>query len=236
MSADRAFEAPDLIEVMDEAVLYNRFLIDELHAWSTGLAEGPVLDFGAGNGRFAGALHDLAVPVEVVEPDPTLRARISARGVRAWESLDALAERGHASLAGLYSINVLEHLEDDRGFLEHFARVLQPGGGLFLYVPAFPILFSANDVRVGHLRRYRLRPLARLLAETGFSLNGIRYVDSLGWLAGLAYRFFGNADGDLSVGAVKLYDRAVFPLSRLLDRAVGGFVGKNLLVHAIRSQ
>jgi len=27
---DRAFEAPDLIEVMEEAVRYNRFLVDEL--------------------------------------------------------------------------------------------------------------------------------------------------------------------------------------------------------------
>ena len=30
MSGERAFEAPDLIEVMEEAVNYNRFLVEAL--------------------------------------------------------------------------------------------------------------------------------------------------------------------------------------------------------------
>lgn len=229
MTSGRDFEAPDLIEVMDEAVNYNRFLIDELHEWSRGL--GAVLDFGAGNGRFAGALHERGVDVQVVEPDPHLREKITRRGVPAFESLEALGGR---RFDGIYSINVLEHLEDDRAFLDAFYRALEPGGRLFIYVPAFPLLFSANDERVGHHRRYRIGPLVELIRNAGFSLERSRYVDSIGFFAGLAYRAFGNSEGDLDVGAVRLYDRSVFPLSRIVDPVLGRLFGKNLLVRAVR--
>lgn len=229
MTSDRAFEAPDLIEVMEEAVNYNRFLIDHLATWSAGL--GRVLDFGAGNGRFAAALHERGVDVHAIEPDPGLRQKIASHGVPTFESLEAV---GEGRFDGLYNLNVLEHLEDDRAFLEGFYRSLAPGGQLFIYVPAFQLLFSANDARVGHVRRYRLRELTGKLREAGFAVEYARYVDSIGFFAGLAYRFFGNDDGDLDIRAVRIYDRVLFPISCLLDHVLGRLLGKNLLVRAVR--
>ena len=38
MSSDRAFEGPDLIDVLDEAVRQNEFLIGELETWARGMA------------------------------------------------------------------------------------------------------------------------------------------------------------------------------------------------------
>lgn len=230
-SAERAFEAPDLIEVMDEAVRYNRYLIAELEAWAQGA--GRLLDFGAGNGRFCGALQESGHAMSAVEPDGGLRAEIEARGVEARESLDAFADA--APFEGVYAINLLEHIEDDVGLLRAFRERLAPGGRLFLYVPAFQLLFSANDARVGHLRRYRLGGLVDVVERAGFRVEEARYVDSIGFVAGLWYRFFGNRDGGLDVGAVKLYDRVVFPLSRGLDAVCQRFVGKNLLVRAVRA-
>ena len=229
MSGARAFEAPDLIEVMEEAVNYNRFLIDELLAWSSGLAR--VLDFGAGNGRFAGALHEHRRDVHALEPDPDLRDKIEAKGIHTQESLDRIEDRQYQ---GVYSINVLEHLEDDAAFLRSFYRCLEPGGQLFIYVPAFPVLFSANDARVGHVRRYTRSVLVNRIRDAGFVVERAAYVDCLGFFAGLGYRFFGNQDGGLDVGAVRLYDRVVFPMSRVLDRIAWPMFGKNLLVRAVR--
>ncbi len=229
MSGARAFEAPDLIEVMEEAVNYNRFLIDELLAWSSGLAR--VLDFGAGNGRFAGALHEHRRDVHALEPDPGLCNKIEAKGIHTHESLDRIEDRQYQ---GVYSINVLEHLEDDAAFLRSFYRCLEPGGQLFIYVPAFPILFSANDARVGHVRRYTRSVLVNRIRDAGFVVERAAYVDCLGFFAGLGYRFFGNQDGGLDLGAVRLYDRVVFPMSRVLDRMTWPIFGKNLLVRAVR--
>ena len=229
MSSTRAFEAPDLIEVMEEAVNYNRFLIEQLLAWSRGLER--VLDFGAGNGRFASALREEEVEVHAVEPDPDLCRKIAASGVHTYGSLEAAGEQ---CFSGVYSINVLEHLENDRACLEGFRRCLKPGGRLFVYVPAFPVLFSANDTRVGHVRRYRKAQLVGRIRDAGFAIEHVSFVDSLGFFAGLGYRFFGDKSGGLDVRSVRLYDRAVFPVSRIVDRGVGRILGKNLLVRASR--
>jgi SAM-dependent methyltransferase len=229
-AGDRAFEAPDLIEVMEEAVRYNRFLIEELASWGRDARH--LLDFGAGNGRFCVALLERGHAMHAVEPDARLRERIGGRGVDARESLEGFAPEQRFD--GIYSINVLEHIEDDAGLLRAFRDRLRPGGRLLLYVPAFPLLFSANDRRVGHLRRYRREGLVSLVRAAGFELERADYVDCLGFPAGLAYRFFGDRDGGLNVGAVRLYDRVLFPVSRLLDRALSRWLGKNLLVTARR--
>ena len=228
-SGDRAFEAPDLIEVMDEAVRYNRFLVDSLARWSAGARR--LLDFGAGNGRFAVALHEKGHDVSAIEPDAGLRSAIEAHGVSAHESLDALAPG--ETFDGIYSVNVLEHVEDDRALLRAFRDRLVPGGRLYAYVPAFPVLFSANDERVGHVRRYTRHRLVSAVEDTGFRVQRVEFVDCIGFPAGLWYRFFGNADGGLDVGAVKLYDRVLFPVSRSIDRVAKRFVGKNLLIQAV---
>lgn len=229
MTAERSFEAPELIEVMDEAVKYNRFLIEELLSWSSGLAS--VLDFGAGNGRFATALHEHRREVQAIEPDPDLREKIEAKGISTYESLERVEDE---HFQGVYTINVLEHLEDDAAFLRDFYRCLEPGGRLFVYVPAFQVLFSANDERVGHVRRYTRSTLVNRIRDAGFVVERARYVDSLGFFAALGYRFFGNDDGGLDLRAVRLYDRVVFPMSRVLDRITWLLFGKNLLVHAVR--
>jgi SAM-dependent methyltransferase len=212
---------------MEEAVRYNRFLTSELAQWAAGLRG--VLDFGAGNGRFALALRERGFEISAIEPDPLLAESIRARGVPTFASLEELRER---RVEGIYSINVLEHLVDDRAALAAFRRRLGSGGRLFLYVPAFPILFSANDARVGHLRRYRCRELVARVREAGFEVESARHVDSLGFAAGLGYRLFGRRDGGLDPAKVRLYDAAVFPWSRRLDRLCERFIGKNLLLRA----
>jgi SAM-dependent methyltransferase len=227
--AHRPFEAPDLIEVMEEAVRYNRFLVDRLLAWCP--PAGRVLDFGAGNGRFARALRAQGRDVHAVEPDPDLRARMDADGIPTFGGLPA---RDTAPFDAVYSINVLEHIPDDEGLLRDLRDRLVPNGRLLLYTPAFEILFSANDVRVGHVRRYRRATLAAAVEGAGLAVESVEYVDSLGFLAALLYRVAGDSDGGLSLPVVKFYDRIVFPLSRALDRVLGRVVGKNLLLTATR--
>ncbi|MGH0031145.1 MAG: class I SAM-dependent methyltransferase [Myxococcota bacterium] len=228
--SDRNFEAPDLIEVMEEAVRYNRFLVGSIADWSEGASR--LLDFGAGNGRFARAMAERGHRVFAVEPDPALRRSIAAAGVEARESLDAFDPA--LRFDGIYSVNVLEHVEDDASLVRAFRERLVPGGRLYAYVPAFQVLYSANDARVGHVRRYGRRALLALARDAGFVDVRARFVDSLGFPAGLWYRWFGNEDGGLDVGAVRLYDRLVFPVSRALDRIAQRFVGKNLLLTARR--
>src|SRR5512145_3115152 len=111
-TSSRPFEAPDLIEVMDTAVRYNRFLVNALAEWARGA--GRLLDYGAGNGRFWAALAEQGFDVVGVEPDASLRDQIRARGVPVSRGLDVLGDERFGSA---YSINVLEHVPDDVALL-----------------------------------------------------------------------------------------------------------------------
>lgn len=67
------------------------------------------------------------------------------------------------SRTGLYLLmDVLEHIEDDRGFLEKLMTIVEPGAGVLVTVPAEPVLWSRQDVTVKHVRRYEWAAFRRL--------------------------------------------------------------------------
>jgi hypothetical protein len=75
--------------------------------------------------------------------------------------------------------DVLEHLDDDAGWLRFVASMLEPGGFIVLTVPAHPFLFDEMDVLAFHRRRYRLGELRSKLEEAGFSVRSISHFMSL---------------------------------------------------------
>ncbi|MFI5245849.1 MAG: methyltransferase domain-containing protein, partial [Gemmatimonadales bacterium] len=66
-------------------------------------------------------------------------------------------------------LNVLEHIEDDRGALREVARILRPGGVAVIEVPAGPKLYDVYDEYLRHHRRYSASGLARSLEEAGLT-------------------------------------------------------------------
>ena len=225
-----SYSGVENLEVMEEAVRYNRFLHDLVRSVIEGADR--VLDFGAGNGTFARKLKAEGVDPLCVEPDGGLRSRLAAGGLAV---AAGIAEVASQSIDAAYSLNVLEHIDDDAAALAELRRVLRPGGRLLVYVPAFMALYSAMDRQVGHVRRYRRRPLEHLASQAGFVVDDVRYADSLGFLAALAFRAIGRRDGVITPSAVRFYDRWIFPLSRAADAASGGLVGKNLVLRARRT-
>ena len=55
--------------------------------------------------------------------------------------------------------DVLEHVKDDRGFLEDILARLRPGGVVVVTVPAHAFLWSNHDLILGHHRRYSRKQL-----------------------------------------------------------------------------
>lgn len=109
-----------------------------------------------------------------------------------------------------------------------------PGGQLLLYVPAFMLLHTSMDHKIGHFRRYRRTRLGDALVAAGFEIERAHYVDCLGFAAVLLFRALDNGSGDVTSAMLKVYDRYPFPLSLLLDRVASRFFGKNLLIVATR--
>lgn len=218
------------LEVMEAAVRYNAWLLDLVRG-TLGPAH-RVLDFGAGRGTFARVLNgEAGREVVCVEPDAAARDVLAAAGLRASA---ASSDIGDASVDAVYTLNVLEHIDDDVAALRDLLRCTKPGGQLFIYVPAFDVLFSAMDRRVGHLRRYRRRQLLDRLQQAGFEVTQARYADSLGFFAALAYRLGGDRGGGINAAALVAYDRFVFPVSCALDSLTGRLFGKNVWALARR--
>ena len=167
--------------------------------------------------------------VTCVEPDDHLRQVLAHKGLTAVADIRAVATD---SIDYLYTLNVLEHIEDDQGALNELARVLRPGGRLLVYVPAFQVLFTSMDRKVGHHRRYRLGGLTDKIRAAGFSVREARYADALGFGASLVYRAFDRGDGQVDRRGLRLYDRYCFPISLWLDRVFGRLFGKNAIVVA----
>lgn len=219
------------LEVMAEARNYNAWLCS-LVSRHLGDAK-RVLDFGAGFGTFAIALQKADMRIVCVESDAYARTILDEAGLRSYASLDDIAPD---SVEAAYTLNVLEHIEDDVAALRCLRDRLVPRGRLFVYVPAFEVLFSAMDRTVGHVRRYRRNDLVQRIEQAGFSVIRSRYADSLGFFATLLYKLIGNRTGEIDRRTLVVYDRLIFPLSSRLDAWLGSVVGKNLWVEAMRPE
>jgi SAM-dependent methyltransferase len=222
-SHEFSYSGTDNLEVMAEAKNYNAFLLHLVDKHIAGAKH--VVDFGAGIGAFAQPLHATGLDLMGVEPDNDQRQRMLEKGIPCVADISEV-EDGWAD--AIYTVNVLEHIKDDRAILRTLHSKLKPGGKLLIYVPAFPLLYSAMDKKVGHCRRYGRVELRDKVKEAGFRIIDSRYADSLGFLVSLVYKWQGNDSGDINRGALKAYDRFVFPLSRAIDVFASSFVGKNL--------
>jgi SAM-dependent methyltransferase len=136
----------------------------------------------------------------------------------------------------IFTSNVLEHIEDDRAVLASLRERLSPGGVLIVFVPAFMLLWTRLDDKVGHFRRYTKRELATRLEQSGLRVAQARYFDSAGFAVALLFRLAGSGDGEPSSRALALYDRYVVPASRVLDILLSRFLGKNVFAVAERSR
>lgn len=221
----QAYIGVDNLEVMQEAVNYNRHLLDLVRGCAP--AHGKVLDFGAGAAQFAAPLSALGLDITALEPDPGLQQRLRDQGLHAVGSTSEIRDESYDYV---YTLNVLEHIEDDVAALRSLHAKLRPGGKLLIYVPAFQILYTSMDAKVGHVRRYTRGMLTSRVQAAGFRIDRVAYADSLGFFASLLFKLIGNKEGTVSRSALKLYDRFIFPLSRALDLLARRWFGKNLLL------
>lgn len=132
---------------------------------------GPILDIGGGNGYVSLGLKAGGFECIVVEPGEVGAVNAAKRGfpvIRApFQNLQLRDET--VPCAGMF--DVLEHIEDDVGALANLHRVLAQGGRLYVAVPSYRLLWSDDDVKAGHFRRYRQRALCQRLEQAGFTVE-----------------------------------------------------------------
>lgn len=133
--------------------------------------KGPIFDIGGGNGFVSLALMRAGWDVVLVEPGRSGAAHARRRNIAS--VICATTQSAHfrnESLPAVGLFDVVEHIEDDRGFLLSINELLMPEGCLYLTVPAYQFLWSKEDDAAGHFRRYTLQAISDVVRAAGFDV------------------------------------------------------------------
>jgi SAM-dependent methyltransferase len=138
-----------------------------------------ILDAGCGSGR---NLLELArrgevSGIELSEASVALARERHAGEVLVGSVLDMPYASDSFDLA--VCLDVIEHLQDDRGALGELRRVVAHGGSLLVTVPAYECLWSTHDEINHHCRRYSARTLRRAAENAGWRTARITHFNSL---------------------------------------------------------
>ena len=222
------YEGEENLNIMKAATNYNKWLVDMICALTE--YKDNILDFGSGDGFFAKSVsQQLNKEVICIEPADNLHKYYLQK------PLTSLEELREASIDLIYSLNVLEHIEDDKDIVDKFYHAIKPSGTVFLYLPAFPCLWSSMDKLVGHYRRYTKKDVRRLFDTERWKIEEIRYADFCGWFITMLFKLIGSKSGKIKGSEIRIYDKYIFPLSLLLDKITKGkLMGKNIIIKATK--
>jgi len=148
------------------AGLFHRHLKGASHSFlEIGPGNGDVSVYLAGHPAISGGMviDRSAKSVEM------LRARLRDKPAVAIACAD-VRELGIESFDYVCSFEVLEHIEDDLGFMREVRRRMKPGAYWFISVPAYMSKWQRQDEFSGHVRRYEAAELRGKLAEAGLEV------------------------------------------------------------------
>ncbi|HEO71870.1 MAG TPA: class I SAM-dependent methyltransferase [Candidatus Hydrogenedentes bacterium] len=155
----------------------SRCIVEAVRTWPP---PGWIFDIGGGTGFVSQALVNAGFDTVLVEPDPEAVHVALDRGLTRIVGAtfhDAGFKPRSVPAAGLF--DVLEHIEDDHAFLGSIGDLLVDEGRLYITVPAYNLLYSNEDTRAGHFRRYTIKSVTGKLRSAGFRIEYATYVFQL---------------------------------------------------------
>lgn len=173
-----------------------------------------LLDIGCGNGRFLVLAREAGWHVTGIEPDPKAAKAARSHGVHVLQGTVDLLEGQEAVYDAVTLSHVIEHVHDPKKFMESVARLLKPGG--FVYIDTPNILshgartFGPNWRGIEtprHLVLFNATSLVRMLLRSGFADIELQRRTSV--QQGMRWSSQCLSDG------VSPYDPSVVPPSRL---------------------
>jgi hypothetical protein len=147
---------------------YYRSKAAALRRMVGGLGSRRILDIGAGSGFFSrhllaesGAQSALCVDIGYACDRDDSEGGKPVRYRR---------DTGPTDCDLVLMMDVLEHVDDDRGLVRHYAAKVPSGAHFLVTVPAFRFLWSGHDVFLEHKRRYRLGEIETAMRGGGLQI------------------------------------------------------------------
>jgi len=147
---------------------YYRYKAAALRRAVAGLQPKRLLDVGAGSGFFSRHLlaetaAESALCVDIGYPSDRDDS-VAGKPVR------YRRDTGPTDCNLVLMMDVLEHVDDDRGLVRHYASKVPSGAHFLVTVPAFAFLWSGHDVFLEHKRRYRLPEIETVMQGAGLEI------------------------------------------------------------------
>jgi SAM-dependent methyltransferase len=195
---------------------------------------GDVLEVGAGigiNSSFLTHKKENITSYTLVEPDEKLALQIEdnisqlkVEKIIINGTIKAVSDKKFDSI--IY-IDVLEHIEESKAEITLAKKCLKQNGLLIILVPAYNLLFSDFDRKIGHYRRYNKKILLKDI-NYEFSIVNVFYLDSVGFFASLANKLILKKELP-SHSNIHLWDKYMIPLSKISDVLFFNSFGKSLI-------
>jgi 2-polyprenyl-3-methyl-5-hydroxy-6-metoxy-1,4-benzoquinol methylase len=187
-----------------------------------------ILDYGCGSGCTLEYLHDRGFKkLKGVDVSSTMRSaavgKIS-KNISPGDRADVIL-----------MLDVLEHIEDEKGVLNSIRAILNKNGYLIITVPAFNFLWSGHDELNRHYRRYNKKTLRTAIDAAHLKMERMFYWDCLLFLPIAVVRILKRGTTERS--DFKTMPRALAPLfesclkweNRFISRGVNFPFGISLL-------
>jgi hypothetical protein len=173
-----------------------------------------ICDVGAGYGAMCPALKQFG-HTTAFEPQADVRKHCGENCDAVFPSgnLPELTRSQREKFSLVTLLDVVEHVEDDVGFLRELHKLLPVGGHILVTVPAFMALWSELDVLAMHYRRYNKSQIVGALESAGFEIEYASYWNMMLLLVAFVVRR-GSGKGGY----------AAFSMPRWIDRLFFGWV------------
>lgn len=147
---------------------YYRAKAAALRRAVAGLAPRHILDVGAGSGFFSRHLLSATGAQSALCVDIGYASERDERA--AGKPVLYRRDTGPTDCDLALMMDVLEHVDDDRGLVRHYAAKVPAGAHFLVTVPAFRFLWSGHDVFLEHKRRYRLAEIEAVMRDAGLGV------------------------------------------------------------------
>jgi SAM-dependent methyltransferase len=151
-----------------------------------------ILDYGCGTGGNTSAYASLGKVVGIEPEAAAVRLARERGGAQYCRTNGTQLPFRRGAFDAVVASDVLEHIEDDLAAVSEIARVLGPGGGAIISVPAHPWLFSEHDAALHHFRRYSKAMLRDVLERGGLRIRRLSYWNAALFPAICLHRLWGK--------------------------------------------
>jgi glycosyltransferase involved in cell wall biosynthesis/precorrin-6B methylase 2 len=238
----KKLEIQQNVDLAPQMGLENLASLDNYNKWIyrkfKNFLGGSILDIGSGSGNLAKLFAEKAENLTLLEPSPiafsnlkTL-AEFSSQTVKLQNSnIEEFINKCDQRFDTITLTNVLEHIKNHKGILTALRPLLAPGGNLIIFVPAFEVLYSNFDFKIGHFRRYRKKSLKKILESTGYELVQNQYFNFVGFFGWFLFARILRGDPTKS-RFVKTIDKYVVPILENIENKLVPPFGQSLFVVA----